>query len=104
MRCWCLFHRDSFTMTSFVVALQVRSTDVEMLAGSPEGQPLASAARQWAAFDGSTGALHRLANSDDYVSVQLHGACPASATAAAMLVSRCKHSTVGGGQGYLPPA
>jgi hypothetical protein len=67
------------------IGLQVRFTDVEMLAGSPEGQPLASAARQWAAFDGSTGALHRLSNSDDYISVQLHGAGSAPSIAAPML-------------------
>ena len=66
----CVLHHKALRAS----IAQVRASDVEMLAGSPEGQPLATAARRWAAFDGSSGALHQLSNSDDYVSVQLHGA------------------------------
>ena len=53
---------------------QVRAADVELLAGSPEGHPLATAARRWAAYDGHTGALHQLNDSSDFVAVQLYGA------------------------------
>ena len=54
--------------------MQVRAADVELLSGSPEGHPVATAARRWAAFDGHTGALHQLNDSSDFVAVQLHGA------------------------------
>ncbi len=54
--------------------VQVRAADVELLSGSPEGHPVATAARRWAAFDGHTGALHQLNDSSDFVAVQLHGA------------------------------
>ena len=54
--------------------VQVRAADVELLSGSPEGHPLATAARRWAAFDGHTGALHQLNDSSDFVAVQLDGA------------------------------
>ena len=53
--------------------VQVRAADVELLSGSPEGHPVATAARRWAAFDGHTGALHQLKDSSDFVAVQLHG-------------------------------
>ncbi len=53
--------------------VQVRAADVELLSGSPEGHPVATAARRWAAFDGHTGALHQLNDSSDFVAVQLHG-------------------------------
>lgn len=52
----------------------MRAADVELLSGSPEGHPMAKAARRWVAFDNDTRALHHLNDSSDFVAVQLHGA------------------------------